>query len=117
MHIRAVKEPWRRSNRYGPLPQMVKAISRLDKLAALHRVFDNRGMLEGTTSDYVLGLMDGDPPTIRPYSQNNEESDLDGDNDSDDGDGGPLHGPMTLAQTTLAVTLGMHIVYHAKSLS
>jgi hypothetical protein len=34
-HKSAVKEPWRRSNRNKPLPQMILTITRLDKLMAL----------------------------------------------------------------------------------
>jgi hypothetical protein len=33
-HIKAVKEPWRRSNRFNPLGQMLVTNQRLDKLAA-----------------------------------------------------------------------------------
>src|SRR5437773_319106 len=33
-HIKAVKEPWRRSNRFNALMQMLRTIRRLDKLAA-----------------------------------------------------------------------------------
>jgi hypothetical protein len=34
-HKSAMKEPWRRSNRNKPLPQMILTITRLDKLTAL----------------------------------------------------------------------------------
>jgi hypothetical protein len=47
-HIKAVKEPWRRSSRYQALGQMLLTNQRLDKLAALRADFANRGMLEGT---------------------------------------------------------------------
>ncbi|KAI9439444.1 hypothetical protein BJY52DRAFT_1206931 [Lactarius psammicola] len=46
-HIRAVKEPWRRSNRYHALAQMLKTILRMDKMAALHQHLDDIGMLKG----------------------------------------------------------------------
>jgi len=36
-HIKAVKEPWRRSNRYKALKQMLRTILRTEKLAALHQ--------------------------------------------------------------------------------
>jgi hypothetical protein len=45
-HIKAVKEPWRRSNRDRPLKQMLLINQRLDKLAAAHVDFTRRGMLE-----------------------------------------------------------------------
>ncbi|KAJ7656591.1 hypothetical protein B0H14DRAFT_2489945 [Mycena olivaceomarginata] len=48
-HIKAVKEPWRRSSRYKALPQMLVTISRLEKMAAVRRKFAQRGMMTGTT--------------------------------------------------------------------
>jgi hypothetical protein len=47
-HIKAVKEPWRRSNRYDALGQMLLTNQRLDKLAAARVDFNARGMLKGT---------------------------------------------------------------------
>ena len=44
-HITAVKKPWRRSNRYQALGQMLKTNQRLDKLAAMRSDFVARGML------------------------------------------------------------------------
>jgi hypothetical protein len=109
MHITAVKEPWRRSSRSNPLLQMIKTISRQDKLAALRRVFENRGMLEGMTSHYISEVMAGNPPTIHPYGQNHNES-VGDDDGGDDDDGGPLSDPITLAQVTLAVVPGKPIM-------
>lgn len=47
-HIKAVKEPWRRSSRFEALIQMLVANQRLDKLAASRADFAKRGMLKGT---------------------------------------------------------------------
>lgn len=47
-HIKAVKKPWRRSNRFEALGQMLLTNQRLDKLAAARVDFKARGMLEGT---------------------------------------------------------------------
>jgi hypothetical protein len=47
-HIRAVKEPWRRSNHNEALGQMLVTNQRLDQLAAARTDFSNRGMLNGT---------------------------------------------------------------------
>jgi hypothetical protein len=47
-HIKAVKEPWRRSSRFEALSQMLLTNQRLDKLAAARVDFANRGMLKGT---------------------------------------------------------------------
>ncbi|KAJ7719182.1 hypothetical protein DFH07DRAFT_872339 [Mycena maculata] len=52
-HIKAVKEPWRRSSRFNALPQMLTTISRLDKMAAAAVSFRARGMMVGTTSSYT----------------------------------------------------------------
>ncbi|KAG1767859.1 hypothetical protein EV702DRAFT_1182058 [Suillus placidus] len=47
-HIKAVKEPWRRSSRYNALGQMLLINQRLDKLSAARVDFMRRGMLTGT---------------------------------------------------------------------
>lgn len=47
-HIKAVKQPWRRSNHYEALGQMLLINQRLDKLAAARVDFTDRGMLDGT---------------------------------------------------------------------
>ena len=47
-HIKAVKEPWRRSSRFEALGQMLLTNQRLDKLAAARVDFADRGMLKGT---------------------------------------------------------------------
>ncbi|KAH9023764.1 hypothetical protein EDB85DRAFT_1870528, partial [Lactarius pseudohatsudake] len=54
-HIKAVKEPWRRSNRFDALSQMLLTNQRLDKLAAARVDFTNRRMLKGTCILSVLG--------------------------------------------------------------
>lgn len=53
-HIKAVKEPWRRSSRYQALGQMLLINQRLDKLAALRTELKERGMLEGSVLQDVL---------------------------------------------------------------
>lgn len=45
-HITAVKKPWRRSNRYNALGQMLQTNQRLDKIAAARVDFIHRGMLD-----------------------------------------------------------------------
>src|ERR1700679_860086 len=47
-HIKAVKKPWRRSNRYKAMKQMLLTNQRLDKLSASRARFTFNGMLEGT---------------------------------------------------------------------
>jgi len=46
-HIEAVKEPWRRSNRFHALGQMLITNLRLVKLSAARVAFKSCGMLEG----------------------------------------------------------------------
>ena len=46
-HIRAVKEPWRRSNRNQALGQILVTNQRLDQLMAARSDFTNWGMLDG----------------------------------------------------------------------
>jgi hypothetical protein len=45
-HIKAVKEPWRRSSRFEALGQMLVTNQRLDKLAAARVNFQKRGVLD-----------------------------------------------------------------------
>jgi hypothetical protein len=52
-HIRAVKEPWRRSNHNEALFQMLVTNQRLDQLAAAHANFSKQGLLSGTLSTIV----------------------------------------------------------------
>ena len=56
-HIKAVKEPWRRSNRFKALGQMLLTNQRLDKLAAARVNFSARGMLSGTCLSDVAGTL------------------------------------------------------------
>lgn len=68
-HIPAVKKPWRRSGRHNPLLQMVRTLTRLDKLRALRRVFKQREMLVGTVAEYMAWQFAGTlPPIQRPGS-------------------------------------------------
>lgn len=53
-HIRAIKEPWRRSNRNEALGQMLVTNQRLDQLAAARADFTDQGMLNGSCLSEVL---------------------------------------------------------------
>ena len=53
-HIKAVKEPWRRSSRFRALVQMLWTIIRLEKLAALRRTFLREGLLIGSTAAHFM---------------------------------------------------------------
>lgn len=56
-HIRAVKEPWCRSNRNQPLGQMLVTNQRLDQLAAARTDFVNRGMLTTETCRALVFML------------------------------------------------------------
>jgi hypothetical protein len=68
-HIRAVKEPWRRSNRNEAVFQMLRTNQRLDQLSAARIDFTKRDMLNGTLLESVL-LSSG------AYSINNSSHNL-----------------------------------------
>ncbi|KAH8984072.1 hypothetical protein EDB86DRAFT_3066193 [Lactarius hatsudake] len=57
-HIKAVKEPWRRSNRNKPLKQMLLTNQRLDKLMAARIDFTRRGMLDRSQLNASLKKME-----------------------------------------------------------
>lgn len=93
-HIKAVKEPWRRSSHFEALGQMLLTNQRLDKLAACHIDFKSRGMLSGScTATIPL-----EPPPILPPA--------------DDGDSDPTDGPRVLAQVVLAKKRGTTDLLH-----
>jgi hypothetical protein len=104
-HIKAVKEPWRRSSHYKALKQMLVTISRLEKLASASRVFSRVGMMEGTTSSYTAMILRGELPQPRATDE--------GDNEDDDA--GPVHGPRTLSSIELARTAGLFLFQHSCS--
>ena len=45
-HIPAVKKPWRRSNRYNALSQMLRTNQRMDKMHALRRILAEEKRLD-----------------------------------------------------------------------
>ena len=95
-HIKAVKKPWRRSNRFRALVQMLCTILWLDKLEALRCIFAKQGMMEGSTSSYTEKFLQGEQP--QPLS------DLNG--DDEDRDLGPVSGPKVHSSIELAKTPG-----------
>jgi len=56
-HIKAVKRPYRRTNRFQALGQMLLINQRLDKLAAARADFKERGMLNGSCISQVLEVL------------------------------------------------------------
>jgi hypothetical protein len=85
-HIKAVKEPWRRSNHHEALSQMLLTNQRLDKLAASRVDFQTRGMLDGPLSNRGIQA---------PLPEGEEHHD-------DDDDGGAVETRDILGEVTLA---------------
>ncbi|KAJ6626339.1 hypothetical protein B0H10DRAFT_1941900 [Mycena sp. CBHHK59/15] len=96
-HIKAVKEPWRRSSRFKALVQMLITLMRLDKLAALKGALTIRGMMTGTTSSYTAAVLAGEQPQMAAAAA--------AEVDDDDNDDGVVHGPKSLSDIELAPTL------------
>ncbi|KAH9994306.1 hypothetical protein BJV74DRAFT_877659 [Russula compacta] len=94
-HIKAVKEPWRRSSRFKALVQMLRTIRRLDKLAAARRAHTELGMMHGTTTSYTAMILRGEQPQPRVPAAVDED---------EDDDNGPVSGPKSLSSVELART-------------
>ncbi|KAF7297024.1 hypothetical protein MIND_00934900 [Mycena indigotica] len=92
-HIRAVKRPYRRSNRNKPLGQMLLSNQRLDKLAAARADFTARGMLSGSLFASPLAPVEEEPQPV--------ETTVD-----DDVEEGDVPGPTCLGEVTLAKSCG-----------
>ncbi|KAF9790606.1 hypothetical protein BJ322DRAFT_1104263 [Thelephora terrestris] len=115
-HITAVKKPWRRSNRYEALKQMLTINTRNDKLAAAHADFSSRGMLRGTCLGDALQKLrqtvdaesvsdsDDEDEFSGPDGNGEAGSDLDLDHvdNEDDGSPGPVDGPSIFSEVILA---------------
>jgi len=70
-HIKAVKEPWCRSNHHNPLKQILFTNQRLDKLAAARIDFTERSMLEWSELNSLLKLICMSPMFSRaPHGSN-----------------------------------------------
>jgi hypothetical protein len=61
-HIEAVKNPWHWSSHFKAITQIVVTLLQLHKMAAAHQCFTLLGMLKGTMTTYVVGIMDGEDP-------------------------------------------------------
>jgi hypothetical protein len=74
--------------------QMLRTISRLDKLAAARNVFAEHGMMAGTTASYTAMVQEGGQPIPRAR--------VEADNADEDDDSGPAAGPKALSSVELA---------------
>ncbi|EED77334.1 predicted protein, partial [Postia placenta Mad-698-R] len=103
-HIKAVKEPWRRSNRFDALGQMLLTNQRLDKLAAARADFTARGMLNATCLSAAIDSQANDNGAhnngVLPFPHDlpaESEQAVDNDDDED-----TIDGPTVDAFTALA---------------
>lgn len=117
-HIKAVKEPWRRSSRFKALVQMLRCIIRLEKMGALRRQFRERRLLVGSTAasfSAATGIFNFDHPDDMgsDFSDSNEDLDVfnqrscSGSPDERINDAGPENGPQTIRSVSLAATPGV----------
>ena len=102
-HIKAVKEPWRRSSRYKALKQILQVLVRLDKIAALRRLFASHGMLRGTTAEYMAGTIaedshDDPTPLASEIAVDEDGAPIEGDSEEE-----------TLSIVTLSARTGAHV--------
>jgi hypothetical protein len=122
-HIKAVKEPWRRSSRYEALGQMLLTNQRLDKLAASRVDFTKRGMLQGTCLQSILsGLRESldlpcdvhhntdhfspiEPPDLPDDGEATAPVQSMADDEDEDEDDGAVAGPKVMAHVDLAKTV------------
>ncbi|KZP19656.1 hypothetical protein FIBSPDRAFT_911331 [Athelia psychrophila] len=99
-HIPAVKKPWRRSNRYRALKQMLCTNRRSDKMCAARRHFASKGMMEGTTLSYTAMMLRGEEPQPPPVVPDGEADDH-----------GAATGPKVVSSVELAAT---HVISYPK---
>ncbi|KAJ7642525.1 hypothetical protein B0H17DRAFT_960110 [Mycena rosella] len=92
-HIKAVKEPWRRSSKYEVLGQMLTINERLDKLAARRVDFVERGMLPGRAPP---------PSALPPPLPTNDGDAVPRQENADDDDGVASDRRDILGEVTLA---------------
>ncbi|KLO08398.1 hypothetical protein SCHPADRAFT_916959 [Schizopora paradoxa] len=98
-HIKAIKEPWRRSNRFNALGQMLISNQRLDKLAAARADFIGRRMLRGTCLLSAIEYRE---------QQQAEADETPGDDRLEDG--GALEGPRIEGDVILSSNRRKHFV-------
>ncbi|KAH7904329.1 hypothetical protein BJ138DRAFT_1238857 [Hygrophoropsis aurantiaca] len=85
-HIKAVKQPYRRSSRFRALGQMLVTNQRLDKIAAARTDFTNRGMLNGTCNSNSANAQSNNPQAPAAHSAHQNH-----DADEEIIDDGPTH--------------------------
>ena len=85
-HIEAVKKPWRRSNRYEPIKQMLLTNERLDKLSSAHIDFRERGMFARSCLVATSRGIEARANEDGDHNNNNESNNDDNNNESNSDD-------------------------------
>ncbi|KAF8441008.1 hypothetical protein L210DRAFT_3612177 [Boletus edulis BED1] len=75
-HIKAVKEPWRRSSKFNALGQMLRTNQRLDKIAAARVDFESRKMLNESCLSSAINMLARTITSESDNDQNNTGLDL-----------------------------------------
>lgn len=127
-HIKAVKEPWRRSNRHNAIRQILLTNQRLDKLAASHADFEARGMLRGTclaaatiqTQDTFSDNENNEDAVVisrntKSRASTNQQHESPGDAFAAVHNQGPAEGPTVMSDVALARNPGTLIYDHPKA--
>jgi len=104
-HIKAVKKPWWRSNRFQALGQMLITNQHLDKLAAARVDFESRRMLKGSVVSAVQEV------GHQCSEGGSSDEDSDSGNGSDDGKIQMQDGACVLNFVRLAKTPGIVLLY------
>ncbi|KAG2757557.1 hypothetical protein P692DRAFT_201835899 [Suillus brevipes Sb2] len=120
-HIKAVKEPWRRSSRFNALGQMLLTNQRLNKLAAAHVDFEAHGMLHGSCQNIPADNdLELDDNTVADMAQEGHHGPLhiqEPQNQSIEVDAGEIiDGPTVESHVELALTPRCARNVHALSL-
>ncbi|TFK96405.1 hypothetical protein BDV98DRAFT_586400 [Pterulicium gracile] len=122
-HIKAVKEPWRRSSRWKALGQLLVTNSLLTKLTVLRARLEAAGQLKGTIIDWAYHLLSGSsasgddsstsvddgsdqdvdvaPHPIRSTAASHRATQAIEENEEND-DGGPVDGARAMGTVKLA---------------
>jgi hypothetical protein len=112
-HIKAVKNPWHRSSHFKVIAQIVVTLLWLHQMAAAHQHFTSQGMLKGTTTTYMVGVMDGEDPqgdlTPRESEQSFPGADKEGIPVHD------VHDEETLSVVTMCIKIGASVDDHDSS--
>src|SRR5215472_15703188 len=91
-HIKAVKKPWRRSNRHKALGQMLLTNQRIHKLTAARIQYTTSGLMHQSSLPQHSGRVQ---PAKRTLPERDNE---------------PVNGSMDIAETTLAKRCGLSFV-------